>query len=221
MGAKTLSQILAQNNAKLAAQQAAAQNLKSSAAPNPVPYVRGNVPPATATDSEAGYDSPFDGLAPGATRPMPTIPVQSVAIPVNTALTSSGQGNTNAFNLVSGGVVNAPVAPASAAGFAAIANMQVALPVTGPVQVSATLPVQSSSSNDTIQLKVFRDGIQIFGPFSHTLGLSNTANLVTVNVLDQPVNGNHVYALYWKAGAGTLSTTGTQRIMSVLNLHPQ
>lgn len=187
--------------------------------PNPQPP-RSFASPMDSYEQDVGYDSPFGHFAPGARRAMWQIPdVALTHTPVNT-LQSSGTPTSTQTNQIIGGVVGGVKAPA-ANKWGAVPNMQNSVVSTGPMILTATLSVQSTSATDSISFAFYRDAVQIGQIFTQTTSsTANKQNLVNLSSIDVPPTGSHVYALYWRAGTGTLSTTGTARSFFAINLQP-
>ncbi len=208
-----LTPAIAENNAIQAKQQ-----LPPAAQPNPQPP-RSFASPMDSYEMDLGYDSPFNHLAPGTMRAMWQIPdVALTHTPVNTIQTS-GTPNTSQRNQIIGGVAGGAKAPVT--GWAPVPNMQLQVKSSGPLSITAGLSVQSTQATDSVQFAFYRDGRQIGQIFTDTT--SSTANmqkLVNLSAVDVPPNGAHVYALFWKMGTGTLSTTGTARSIYTVNLSP-
>ena len=208
-----VSTAIGQNNATQA-QQA----IPPSGQPNPIPP-RSYASDMDSYEQSVGYDSPFNTFAPGTMRAMWQIPdIALTHTPVNT-LQSAGTTNSSQTNQIIGGVVGGVKAPAS--GWASVPNMQLQVSSTGPLFITASLSVQSTVASDSVSFAFYRDGSQIGQIFTDTTSSSaNKQGLVNLSTIDSPPNGSHSYSLNWRQGAGTLSTTGTARAISCINLQP-
>jgi hypothetical protein len=209
----SITSALESNNEQIAREQ-----LPPFRQPNPQPP-RSYASPMDSYENEVGYDSPFNHLAPGATRPMWQIPdIALTHTPVSTLVRAGIPNSTQTAQIV-GGVMGGVVAPAS--GWAPVPNMQLRVSSTGPLVLTASCGVQSTSASDAIQFAFYRDGNQIGQIFTQTTSsVAGMAGTISLSTIDQPPTGSHIYALYWKAGSGTLSSTGTARSLFSMNLTP-
>lgn len=176
----------------------------------------------TATDSyetQIGFDNPLMGNAPGSARPMFQVYEQQQAhIPV-TNLRTSGGANSNAIAALQGGITQNPVAPATT--WAVVPQMMLPVKATGPIHVIANVTVRSSSNNDDASFAIYRDGNLIGNKVTHLMATVGSPTLVQVSLVDSPPIGQHIYALYWSPGTGTLTAHSNQRNMYLMNLTPQ
>lgn len=175
--------------------------------------------PTDSYDDEIGLDSPIHSFSPGAMRGMWAVADQQNASVPTTAL-RVGNSRTTGFAQVQGGIVHNPIAPATQ--WANVPQLIVNLAVKGPVMIHANVSVNSSAANDTAGFGIYRDGQLIGKLVTHTLpATASAASLVQLSTVDNPPIGNHLYALYWSPGAGTLTATQDQRNLSAVNLSAQ
>lgn len=181
--------------------------------------VRTYFSPTDSYENELGPKESLPDLSPGATRAMWSVADQQQASVPVTNLTSSGS-TTNSFKAaVQGGLPKNPVAPASV--WATVPQMVKALQVTGPVLITANVSVESSAANDTVGFAIYRDGRLIGNHLTHTLpATASAASVVQLTAIDQAPTGEHIYALYWSPGTGTLVATSNQRNLYAINLSP-
>ncbi len=176
------------------------------------------ISPSDAYENELGFDDQMNHLKPGVMRPMWQVYEQQQAhIPV-TNLTSSANLQNNEFAHIQGGIPQNPVAPAGT--WAPIPQMSATVKTTGPVIVLGSVAMDSSVANDTVSLAIYRDG-KLIGNFEQHTIPSNLPTLKNMTAMDNPPPGNHVYAMYWKAGSGTLTAVNNLRNFYVANLSPQ
>jgi hypothetical protein len=175
--------------------------------------------PTDSYETEIGFDNPLVGHAPGRMRGMWQVYEQQQAhVPV-TNLKSSGNSNSNFTTAIQGGIPQNPVAPAS--GWAQVPQMAANIRATGgPVVISGSVAVSSTAATDTVNFAIYRDGMLLGNHESHTIPTSSVS-MRAMTVYDNPPIGLHVYAMYWKAGTGTLTAVSNQRNFYVLNLTPQ
>ena len=187
--------------------------------PNEVP-ARTYISPTDSYDDEIGFDNPTVGHAPGAMRGMFVVNEQQQAsIPV-TQITKSGVTNSNAVAAIQGGIATNARAPASV--WAAVPQMLVNLAVQGPVMLQANVSVHSTAVSDTVGFAVYRDGKLLGNHVTYTTpATASVSSLVQLSAMDNPPSGNHLYALYWSPGTGTLVATSNQRNLYAINLSPQ
>lgn len=176
--------------------------------------------PTDSYEDEIGPDFPVHGLQNGAQRGMWSVLEQQQATVPVTAITSSGNSSSAALAAIQGGIAQNPVAPATQ--WAAVPSMITNLNVKGPVIIQANVSVKSSVANDTAAFAIYRDGQILGNHLSQTLpGTVAAASLVQLTAMDNPPSGNHVYALYWSPGTGTLVAVSNQRNLYAINLSPQ
>ena len=178
------------------------------------------ISPTDSYENEIGFDNPTDSLSPGAMRGMWAVnDQQQASVPV-TVLTASGNTRSNAAAAIQGGIAKNPVAPATV--WAAVPQMITNLAVTGPVMVHANVSVKSTVLSDTVSFAIYRDGKLIGNHLTQTLpGTASGTAIVQMSAIDSPPSGNHVYALYWSPGTGTLVANSNQRNLYTINLTPQ
>jgi hypothetical protein len=176
--------------------------------------------PADSYEDELGFSDPTHSLAPGATRGMWAVADQQQASVPVTVLTASGNSKSNARAQIQGGIPQNPKAVATT--WAAMPQMIENISVTGPVMIVAQASVQSSAANDKASFAIYRDGQIIGNKVTQTTPATvSAACLVHLSAIDNPPSGNHVYALYWSPGTGTLTATSNQRNLYAINLTPQ
>jgi hypothetical protein len=186
--------------------------------PNPQPP-RSYASPMDSYEDEVGYVSPFNHLAPGTMRPMWQIPDIALTHTSVSTLQSAGTQNSTQTAQIIGGVAGGVKAPVSGWGY--VPNMQLQVSSTGPLFLTASCPVQSTTNSDVVSFAFYRDGQQIGQIFSQTLSSSaNNPTTINLTTIDSPPNGNHIYSLQWQAGSGTLSSAGTARSLTSMNLTP-
>ena len=178
------------------------------------------ISPTDSYEDELGFDNPTVGLAPGANRGMWQVYEQQINhIPV-TQLPSSGNSSSNAISAIQGGIAQNPKAPPSV--WAAVPSMIQNVRVTGPIMVHANVSVRSSAANDQVAFALYRDGRLIGNHLVHTTpATASAATIVQLSTVDNPPSGNHLYALYWSPGTGTLIANSNQRNLYTVNLTPQ
>lgn len=176
--------------------------------------------PIDAYEDNIGPDFPTHNFHQGSERRMWSVAEQQQAnIPV-TAITSSGNSNSAALAAIQGGIAQNPVAPATQ--WAAVPSLITNLSVKGPVIIQANVSVRSSVANDTAGFALYRDGQLLGNHITHTLPATvSAAALIQLSAMDNPPSGNHVYALYWSPGTGTLVAVSNQRNLYAINLSPQ
>lgn len=177
--------------------------------------------PTDSYDDEIGPENPFHGFAPGAQRGMWNIADQQQASVPVTAITSSGNTKSAQLAAIQGGIAQNPQAATTwAAVPSLIQNLTTA---GGPVQIQANVTVRSSAANDTAGFAIYRDGHLIGNHVTHTISPAtvSAATLVQLTAMDNPPPGNHVYAMYWSPGSGTLVAVSNQRNFYAINLTPQ
>jgi hypothetical protein len=183
------------------------------------PVARTYISPTDSYEDQLGYDSPTVNLAPGAMRGMWQVNDQQQASVPSTVNTVSGNTKSNASAAIQGGLRQNPVAPASA--WAAVPQVITNLAVTGPVIIQANVSVHSTVASDKVGFAIYRDGQPIGNRLVHTTPASASAStIVQLSATDSPPNGNHLYALYWSPGTGTLVATSNYRNLNVINLTP-
>jgi hypothetical protein len=176
--------------------------------------------PTDAYEDELGPDFPVHGTAPGHIRGMWAVADQQQASVPVTAITSSGNTKSAQLAAIQGGIAQNPQAPAAT--WAAVPSLITNLNAQGPVQIQANVSVRSSVANDTAGFAIYRDGRLIGNHLTHTLpATASAATLVQLTVMDNPPPGNHVYAMYWSPGSGTLVAVSNQRNLYAINLVPQ
>jgi len=184
------------------------------------PVARTYISPTDVYEDEIGPDPQTHSFHPGANRGMWSVPEQQQASVPVTAITSSGNSNSAALAAIQGGIAQNPRAPASA--WAAVPSLITNLNVKGPVVITANVSVRSSVANDTAAFAIYRDGRLIGNHVTHTLpATASTSTLVQLSAMDNPPSGNHVYAMYWSPGTGTLVAVSNQRNLYAINLSPQ
>jgi hypothetical protein len=176
--------------------------------------------PTDSYEDEVGPVSTLETFSPGGMRGMWAInDQQQASVPV-TNLTSSGNTKSNSLAAIQGGLAKNPVAPATT--WAVLPSMITNLQTQGPVVVTANVSVRSSVANDTAGFALYRDGKLIGNHVTHTLpATASTSTLIELTAMDSPPSGNHVYALYWSPGTGTLVANSNQRNLYAINLTPQ
>jgi len=185
-----------------------------------IPIARTYISPTDSYEDEIGPIPETQGFAPGAVRGMWSVADQQQASVPVTNLTSSGNTKSNTLAAIQGGLAQNPAAPATT--WAVVPSMITNLIVQGPVMISANVSVESSAANDTAAFAIYRDGHLIGNHVSHTLpATASSASLVQLSAMDNPPPGNHVYAMYWSPGAGTLVAVSNQRNLYAINLAPQ
>lgn len=187
----------------------------------PIQHVaRTYLSPTDSYDDEIGFVSDTHGFAPGHMRGMWSVADQQQASVPVTNLTSSGNIKSGTLAAIQGGIAKSPVAVASK--WAAVPSMILNLNVEGPVMIHANASLLSSAANDTVGLAIYRDGQPIGNYVTHTLpATASAASLIQLSAMDTPTTGNHVYALYWSPGTGTLVANSNQRNLYAINLSPQ
>jgi hypothetical protein len=182
--------------------------------------VRTYLSPTDSYEDEIGPTAELQNFAPGAMRGMWSVADQQHAnVPV-TVLTSSGNSQSNAISAIQGGIAKNPVAPATA--WSAVPSMIQNVRVSGPIMIQASVSVRSSVANDGIGVALYRDGRLIGNHLTQTTPATvSAACLVQLSALDNPPPGNHVYAMYWSPGTGTLVANSNQRNLYTMNLTPQ
>lgn len=183
-----------------------------------IPPARTYFSPTDSYEDEIGQERITDGFAPGHMRGMWQVYEQQQAhVPV-TNLVSSGNVQNNELNHIQGGIPQNPVAPPAT--WSQIPQMSLTVKSTGPVLIHGSVTLDSSSTNDTIGLAIYRDGNLIGNFENHTLPTSLKA-LKNMSAIDNPPVGTHVYAMYWSPGAGTLTAVSNARNFYAMNLTPQ
>ena len=176
--------------------------------------------PTDSYEDEIGPNFPIHTFHPGSVRGMWAVAEQQQASVPVTAITSSGNSNSAALAAIQGGIAQNPRAPASS--WAAVPSLITNLIVKGPVIIQANVSVRSSVANDTAAFAIYRDGQLLGNHITHTLpATASVATLVQLSAMDNPPSGNHVYAMYWSPGAGTLVAHSNQRNLYAINLSPQ
>lgn len=176
--------------------------------------------PVDSYEDEIGHVSQTVNFHPGAMRGMWSVAEQQQASVPVTAITSSGNANSNAISAIQGGIAQNPKAPATA--WSAVPSLLTNLRTQGPVVIAANVSIQSTVASDTVAFAIYRDGLLIGNHVTHTLpGTASTSSLVQISTMDNPPTGNHLYALYWSPGAGTLIATSNYRNIYAVNLSPQ
>jgi hypothetical protein len=184
------------------------------------PVARTYISPTDSYENELGPEHIAQGFSPGAMRGMWAVADQQQASVPVTAITSSGNTKSAALAAIQGGIKQNPVAPAAT--WAAVPQLITNLSVKGQVQIQANVSVLSSVANDTAGFAIYRDGLLIGNHVTHTLpATASAATLVQLTAMDNPPPGNHVYALYWSPGTGTLVANSNQRNLYAINLSPQ
>lgn len=207
-------------NAAIAANDTKTGRIPMGKGPQTQQIARTYLSPADSYDDEIGPMSQAENFAPGGSRGMWQINDQQQAnVPV-TQLTKSGRTSGNAISAIQGGIAKNPKAPAST--WAAVPSMLLNVNVTGPILLQANVSVHSSAANDTAGFAIYRDGQLIGNHLTHTLpATASAASLVQLSAMDNPPSGNHIYAMYWSPGTGTLTAVSNQRNLYVINLSPQ
>jgi|SRR5208282_4528208 len=178
------------------------------------------ISPTDSYEDEIGFDNPTHSLAPGSNRGMWAVNEQQQASVPVTVLTKSGNTTSNTLAAIQGGIPQNPKAIATS--WAAVPQMIKNVAVTGPVMIQASVSVRSSAVNDTIAFAIYRDGQLIGNHLTHTTPATASAStLVQLSAMDNPPSGNHLYALYWSPGTGTLVANSNQRNLYAINLTPQ
>jgi hypothetical protein len=176
--------------------------------------------PTDSYEDEIGPVSHVEHFAPGASRSMWAVADQQHASVPVTQLTSSGTTKNNLLAAIQGGLPQNPAAVAST--WASVPQMITNVAVTGPVMIHANVSVHSSAANDQVGFAIYRDGKLIGNHLTHTTpATASSSTIVQLSAMDTPPSGNHIYALYWSPGAGTLVATSNQRNLSAINLTPQ
>lgn len=184
------------------------------------PVARTYLSPTDSYENEIGPPGIAHGFSPGRMRGMWSVAEQQQASVPVTAITSSGNSNSAALAAIQGGIAQNPRAPATA--WAAVPSLITNLSVKGPVIIQANVSVRSSVANDTAAFAIYRDGQLIGNHVTHTLpGTASSTTLVQLTAMDNPPTGNHVYAMYWSPGTGTLVANSNQRNLYAINLSPQ
>lgn len=197
-------------------------NLPGQHAPNPLPF---RAPPQhDVYDENVAFVSPVARFSPGVLRQSWSHPeVALTHTPVSSLLSSGQAGNTQTAQII-GGVKQDVVAPTSAWG--AVPNMQLVVRANGPVHVTASLSVKSTDASDVVSFAFYRNGSLVSQIFTHTTpSAAGKSSLVNLSMIDTNVDAHgflnpEIYALYWKAGTGTLTAVGSQRSMYAINLTP-
>ena len=175
--------------------------------------------PTDSYENQISFDNPLDNHAPGAMRGMWSVAEQQQASVPVTAL-RVGNTNSNSIAAIQGGIKQSPRAPATV--WAAVPQMLVNLNVKGPVMIQASVSVRSSVGADTAGFAIYRDGKLIGNHLSHALPPTASAvALIQMSAMDNAPLGNHIYALYWSPGTGTLVAHSNQRNLYAINLSPQ
>jgi hypothetical protein len=178
------------------------------------------ISPTDSYENEIGPVPATVNFAPGSIRGMWAVADQQQASVPVTAITSSGNSQSTALAAIQGGIAQNPRAPATT--WAAVPSMIANLACKGPVIVTANVSVRSSVANDTAGFAIYRDGRLIGNHVTQTMPATASATvLVQLSTVDNPPSGNHVFALYWSPGTGTLVANSNQRNLYALNLSPQ
>jgi hypothetical protein len=221
----TLNVLLQQAQDAAVDQSEASQNRiapgKSPALTRPRSYAS----PMDVDDTHLGYDSPLMHVAPGTRRTMWSIPPLAVThVPINTLKTSATPATTQASQIQGAGTKSGVVASNV---WAPLPNLELSLTVNGPVNMSATLPVQSTSPADSVQFAFYRRGQPLSQIFSHTTHANvNTPTITTLAFTDpsplthSPLN-SETYQVWWKGASGNVSSPGVGRSFFVTSLIPQ
>lgn len=176
--------------------------------------------PTDSYDNDIGFDNPYHGHAPGRLRGMWSVAEQQQASVPVTNLTSSGNSQSNFKSAIQGGIPQNPRAPATT--WAAVPQMILNLTAQGPIMLHASCSVRSSIANDTAGFAIYRDGRLIGNHLTHTTAATASgSSLVHLSAIDNPTPGNHVYAMYWSPGTGTLVAVSNYRNLYAINLAPQ
>lgn len=178
------------------------------------------ISPADSYDDEIGQTKDSQDFWPGRMRTMWSVASQqNASVPV-TVLTSSGNSQSNSLAAIQGGIPQNPVAPATQ--WASVPQMITNVAVTGPVMIVANASVRSSVANDTVAFAIYRDGQPIGNRLTATLpATASAAMMVQISVMDLAPKGNHLYAMYWSPGTGTLVANSNERNLYAINLIPQ
>jgi hypothetical protein len=178
------------------------------------------ISPTDSYEDEIGPTPQAENFAPGAMRGMWAVADQQHASVPVTQLTSSGNTASNAISAIQGGIAQNPQAPATT--WAAVPSLLQNVKVSGPIMIQASVSVRSSAANDTVGFAIYRDGHLIGNHLTHTTpATASAATLVQLSAMDNPPPGNHLYALYWSPGTGTLVANSNQRNLYAINLTPQ
>jgi hypothetical protein len=221
--AATLKELLQQT--KDAAENASAANI-SSIGPGQSPSMikpRSYASPQDVYDQDVGYESPFMNLSPGVKRAMWSIPPVAITHDPVATLTSSAVPRGTQATQIASGAASGVVANT---GWATLPNLELQLVANGPVHLTATVPIQSTSVSDPIQFAFYRNGKPISQVFSHTTSTNvNTASLVTLTFIDpsplthSPLN-SETYSVFWKGASGNVSSPGVGRSFFLTSLIP-
>lgn len=179
---------------------------------------RSYLSPTDSYEDEIGPTTELHSFHPGGNRGMWAIADQQHASVPVTVLKSSGNTNNNFVAAIQGGIPQNPQAPAGV--WSAIPQMTASIKTKGPVMITAGVSVHSTVGNDTMMIAVYRDGNLIGNPYLHVLA-AGAESLKNIVAMDDPPIGNHVYAIYWKPGSGTLTAVNNYRNLYVTNLTPQ
>jgi hypothetical protein len=174
--------------------------------------------PTDSYEDNIGPDFGVHNFHQGSMRGMWSIAEQQQASVPVTAITKSGNTANNQLAAIQGGIPQNPQAPPGA--WSGIPQMVTSIRTTGPVLINGNVTLHSSVSNDSIGLAIYRDGQLVGNHTSHTMPAGLPENM-QISITDNPPTGQHVYAMYWSPGSGTLTANSNERNFSVLNLSPQ
>jgi hypothetical protein len=224
MPAPTLKELLQKTQDQAVEQSAAnVSSVGPNRPPTPIPP-RGFASPQDAYETDIGYDSPFMNFAPGARRPMWQLPPVAITHdPVNTLLSSVTPATTQTAQITGGGS-SAPVK--ATVSWGTVPNLELSLKINGPVHITATLPIQSTTASDPVQLAFYRNGALLSQIFQNTTHVNiNTPTIVSLSFVDpsplqhSPLN-IETYSLFWKGPSGNISSPGVARSMFLTSLIP-
>ena len=205
-------------NSAIAANDTENGKIPMGKGPEQIP-ARTYLSPTDSYEDEIGLSPITVSHSPGQMRGMWSVAEQQQASVPTTAL-KLGNTSNNVQAAIQGGIPQNPKAVASV--WAAVPQMILNLRVAGPVMLHANVSVKSSIAADVAGFALYRDGKLIGNHLTHALPVTaSTASLVQLSAIDNPPAGNHLYALYWSPGAGTLVAHSNQRNLYAINLSPQ
>jgi hypothetical protein len=221
----TLNVLLQQAQDAAIDQSEASQNRIAPGKSPSLTRPRSYASPMDVDDTHLGYESPLMHVAPGTRRAMWSVPPLAVThVPVNTLKSSAVPVTTQASQIQGAGTKSGVVASNV---WAPLPNLELSLTVNGPVNMSATVPLQSTISSDPVQLAFYRRGqplSQIFVSTTHATPNSPTMHSVSFTdpsvYTHSPLN-NETYQVWWKGASGNVSSPGVGRSFFVTSLIPQ
>jgi hypothetical protein len=221
---QTLKELL-QKTQDQAVEQSAANVGSVSAGRSPATIrPRSFASPQDVYDTDVGYESPFLNFSPGSRRAMWSLPdVALTHTPVATLTSSATPGGTQATQVTGAGAQSGVLASNV---WSTVPNMELSLVVNGPVNMSASIPVQSTSPSDPVRFAFYRNGQLLSQQFLETTHVnSNTPTITTISFTDpsplshSPLN-LETYSVYWNGPSGNVSSPGVGRSFFLQSLIP-